>query len=113
MSGDQLEVARGRADPDDGADGVAERTRGDLGPEAEGATFGEPAEPLGHRGRGQPDPPAELGDPEPRIAVQLRDDPPVDLVEQIEGLASVVSLFRRHLSPCSAVLAFIPGVAPS
>jgi hypothetical protein len=47
--GDQLEVARGWADPDDRADGVAEGARLHLGVDAEGAAVDEPAQPFGHR----------------------------------------------------------------
>ena len=84
-----------------------------LGLDAEGAAVGESAQPFGDRGRGQPDPSAELGDPEPGVAVQLRDDAPVDVVERSESMRTVVSLFRRHLARSSAVWPFIWGMPPS
>jgi threonine/homoserine efflux transporter RhtA len=89
---------------------MAEGARLDLGLDAEGAAVGEPAQPFGHRGRGQPDPSAELGDPEPGVAVQFRDDAPT----QAQGLPPqsffLVSAVFHYLGPACAVLLATVGV---
>jgi hypothetical protein len=79
---DEAQSAAGRADPHDRADRVAEGARVDLGTIGQDAGVLESPQPVGDRWTGQPDPPAQLGDPEPRRGSQLLGDPAVDRVKR-------------------------------
>ena len=80
---DLVELARVRAHSDDDADREPERARVELGPVA-GDHSGrlEPLHPFGDCRRGEADPPPELGHAQPRIVLQLLEQPAVDLVQQ-------------------------------
>ena len=76
-------------DPDDGRERVAEGPRVHLGPERDRAGVLQPPQPLGHRGRGQPDPAAEFGDPHPGIRLELGDETQVDVVRRLNGVPGI------------------------
>jgi hypothetical protein len=64
---------------------------------AMGAAVLQPPQPVGHRRAGQPDPPGELRDPQPRRRLEFRHDPPVHGVQRrfrdFEGPPNEIPLF--------------------
>ena len=77
------ELADRRLDADDRGERVAERARVDLGAVAgDHADLLEAPHALGHRRRGQADPPAQLSEGDPAILGQFADDLPVDVRQE-------------------------------
>src|SRR5215475_4387629 len=66
------QLVSGRSDADDGAQGIAERPRVELGViTAYDPALLEPLEPLAHSGSGQADAPPEFGEAAPGIVLEL------------------------------------------
>ena len=80
---DPVQLARVRPHADDDADREPDRPWVDLDPVA-GDDSGslEPLHPFGDRRRREADAPPELGHAQPRIVLELSEQPAVDLVEQ-------------------------------
>ena len=94
--GDLAQLARRRADADHDAERVAERARVDVGAvAADHAVLLEPSEPVGDRRGRQPDAAAELGQREPRVVLQLREQPEVGGVQRGPKIRS-----HRRKSTC-------------
>ena len=78
-----MELARVRPHADDDADRKAERPWVDLDAVADDhASLLEALHALGDRRRREADAPTELGHAQPRIALELFEQPTVDLVQQ-------------------------------
>jgi hypothetical protein len=98
---DLAQLLRGRADPDDRADRIAERLRLDVGVVAgDDAAALEARHAFADGGRGQADAPAELGVADPRVALKLGEDQTVDRVKFrcFKGTSAFCPWLRSHVA---------------